>query len=157
MSSSTQKSLLLNLQTAVVLSVTENMCRVWSARGAEDVDFASFFPSERTKRVSPGHLVAIASRPNVDAGLIVWRWFDAVVISDLDDRRVHIWEPAHGAVVAELRPEASPAFPGSRMWASSGLPGAEWWVANPVAERPETAGVDLDELSAFLIENELWP
>lgn len=41
--------------------------------------YALPFPRPRAERVAPGHLVAIAAAADA-CDVIVWRWFDAVVI-----------------------------------------------------------------------------
>ena len=86
------------------------------------------FPSPRVERVSPGHLVAIATGPD-GTGVVVWRWYDAVVLGTEDDGSARLWEPAHGEVIAQPRASYGTQDPGSRAYASAGLPGAEWWVA----------------------------
>jgi len=91
---------------------------------------------------------------------VVWRWFDAVVLGPEDDR-VRLWEPGHGEVVAAVpaadssrtksgRSSAQPRPPGTRAYAPAGLPGADWWVAGAVVAAAEDAGVELDEVEAFL-------
>lgn len=45
---------------------------------------------------------------------------------------------------------------GSRAYLSAGLPGAEWWLAGPVVDRPEDAAVELDEVGAFFTTHALW-
>lgn len=87
---------------------------------------------------------------------MLWRWYDAVVIEQHDDGTVLLWEPAHGEVVAAARPHCPRLLPGSRAFASAGLPGADWWVADAVAARPETAAVELAEVAALYSDNGLW-
>jgi hypothetical protein len=113
------------------------------------------FPSPRVERVSPGHLVAIASGSKGN-DVVVWRWYDAVVLGPEADGSIRLWEPAHGEVLARARATYENPDPGSRAWASSGLPGAEWWVAGSAMGAPDTAGVDLDEVEALYTENGLW-
>jgi hypothetical protein len=128
-----------SLRTAVVLQVEEDACEVWSAGERQTVGFVPPFPSPRVERVLPGHLVAIGD------GLVMWRWYDAVVLGEEADGTIRLWEPAHGEVVAQRRRPAS-YEPGTRAYASAGLPGAEWWVAGLVAGRPESADVELAEV-----------
>jgi hypothetical protein len=143
------------LRTARVLRVNENACEVWSDGEVSSVRFAPVFPSPRVQRVSPGHLVAIATGPN-GTDVVVWRWYDAVVLSPEGDGSVRLWEPAHGEVLARVRATYEKQDPGSRAWASAGLPGAEWWVTGSAAGAPDTADVDLDEVDALYIQNGLW-
>ncbi len=105
--------------------------------------------------MSPGHLVAIATGPN-GPGAVVWRWFDAVVLGPEGDDLVRLWEPAHGEVVAQARPFYERQDPGSRAYASAGLPGAEWWVADSAGRAPDIAKVELDAVSALYTANNLW-
>jgi len=118
--------------------------------GSEEVAFAPQFPSPRVERVSPGHLVAIASADGRER--IVWRWYDTVVLEDAPEG-VRIWEPAHGEVVAQRRSMTTQYEPGSRAYASAGLPGAEWWIAGAVGG----FDVDLDAVEQLYTENDLWP
>lgn len=113
------------------------------------------------ERVSPGHLVAIVTGPDAEA--VVWRWFDAVVLGPEDDGSVRLWEPAHGEVLARTRKTYTKQEPGTRVWASPGLPGAEWWVTGSAHIAPAAGGadlncdVDLDEVEALYTANGLWP
>ncbi|MPV88142.1 hypothetical protein GB882_05630 [Georgenia ruanii] len=136
------------------MRVAEHTCEVWSQDEFRTVGFAPMFPSPRVERVSPGHLVAVATGPN-GADVVVWRWFDAVVL-DSDGGSVRLWEPAHGEVVAQPRPSYARQVPGSRAYASAGLPGAEWWVADRVDGAPHRAGVELAQVDALYAENDLW-
>jgi hypothetical protein len=119
------------------------------------VGFAPMFPAPRVERVSPGHLVAVATGPN-GTELVVWRWYDAVVLGTEDDGSVRLWEPAHGEVLAQPRASYEKQDPGSRAYASAGLPGADWWVADSAGGAPQSADVDLDEVDALYTENDLW-
>jgi len=47
--------------------------------------------------------------------------------------------------------------PGSRAYASAGLPGAAWWVAGSASGAPHTADVELDVVDALYSNNGLWP
>ena len=69
---------------------------------------------------------------------------------------IMLWEPVHGAVLAQPRDPLRPYPTGSRGYASAGLPGAEWWVAGPAVSRAEDADVELDEVDAFLAAHGLW-
>jgi hypothetical protein len=113
------------------------------------------FPSPRAERVSAGHLVAVATRPGGTA-VVVWRWYDAVVLGTDDDGSVRLWEPAHGEVIAQPRAWYEWQEPGSRAFASAGLPGAEWWVADSADGAPHTARVELDDVDALYTESDLW-
>jgi hypothetical protein len=113
------------------------------------------FPSPRVERVSPGHLVAIATRPG-GADVVVWRWYDAVVLGIEDGGSVRLWEPAHGEVIAQARASYENQDPGSRAYASAGLPGAEWWVAVSADGAPQSADVELDVVNALYAENDVW-
>jgi hypothetical protein len=97
--------------------------------------------------------VAIATYNRSD--LIIWRWFDAVVISRTETA-VTLWEPNHGTIVAQPRDPQRDYRPGSRAYASAGLPGAEWWVAGPAVDRAENADVELDEVDGFFTSHGLW-
>jgi hypothetical protein len=112
-------------------------------------------PSPRVERVSPGHLVALATGPN-GIEVVVWRWYDTVVIGTEDDGSVRLWEPAHGEVIAQARASYEPQDPGSRAYASAGLPGAAWWVADRATGAPQSADVELHDIDALYTENDLW-
>ena len=143
-----------DLSLAVVVRVTEDDCEVVADGRLLVVGYALPFPRPRSERVAPGHLVAVASAPD-GATVIVWRWYDAVVVGSADGQ-VRLWEPAHGEVLARpRRPQAQPAL-GSRAYASAGLPGAEWWVAGRAGPRAEDADVELDEVRAFLTDVGMW-
>ena len=144
------------LRTARVIRVDEYACEVWSDGEANSVWFAPTFPSPRVERVHPGHLVAVATAPN-GADVVVWRWYDAVVLGTEDDGSVRLWEPAHGEVVAQPRPSYRKQEPGSRAYASAGLPGAEWWVADSATAAPQRAQVELNDVEALYTEHGLWP
>lgn len=144
-----------SLRCAAVLRVGEDACDVWAGQQVIRMVFAPMFPTPRTERVLPGHLVAVATAPD-GRGVIVWRWFDAVVLGRYEPDLVRLWEPAHGEVVAQLRDPAQHVEPGARVYASSGLPGADWWVAGPVAVTPEGAVVELHEVDALYGDNDLW-
>jgi hypothetical protein len=142
------------LCTACVLRVEEHACEVVDADGVRIVRFAPMFPSPRLDRVSPGHLVAVASAPQGDDA-VVWRWYDAVVLGPEGDGSVRLWEPGHGEVVARARPSYAEQPPGARAYASAGLPGAQWWVADSTA-RSLAAVVELDDVNSLYTENGLW-
>jgi hypothetical protein len=113
------------------------------------------FSSPRAERVSPGHLVAIATVPG-GTGVVVWRWYDAVVLGTEHDGAVRLWKSAHGEVIARPRASYQKQDPGSRAYAFAGLPGAEWWVADRACGAPRSAGVELDDVHALYTENHLW-
>ncbi len=52
------------LSKAIVLSTTEDACTVFAAGRRAVVPYADPFPTPRAKRVTPGHLVAVASAAN---------------------------------------------------------------------------------------------
>ena len=117
------------------------------------VRYAPGFPSPRSERVSPGHLVALASVPG-GSEAVVWRWYDAVVLEEESDS-VRLWEPAHGEISA--RPRSGQRYrPGERAYLSAGLAGADWWVAGPIAARAEDAQVELDEVGRFITDHDIW-
>lgn len=145
-----------SLRRARVLRVAEDACEVWSEGQVGSVRFAPMFPSPRVERVSPGHLVAIATSPTGD-DVVVWRWYDTVVLAHPDTGSVQLWEPAHGEVVARARESYRSVAPGERAYASAGLPGADWWVACGVTGPPDGADVELDAVHALYADNDLWP
>jgi hypothetical protein len=130
------------LRPAIVLSTTEDACTVYVGGRRETLAYAGPFPTPRTERVAPGHLVAVASRHDVP-DVVVWRWFDAVVLDSVDGA-IRLWEPAHGTVLAQPRDPTRSYRPGSRAYLSAGLPGAEWWVAGPAVDNAEDADVELN-------------
>jgi hypothetical protein len=142
------------LRRGIVLRVHEDECEIAIDGRRRWVGYASQFPSPRKERVSPGHLVAVVRRTR-GRELIVWRWYDAVVIEELADL-VTLWEPAHGVVSALRRTSYASTLPGARAYLSAGLPGAEWWVAGPVVADPQNAHVELDEVERFYNEHGLW-
>jgi hypothetical protein len=144
------------LRTFHVLRVTEEACDVSSGSEGSTVRFAKLFPSPRVERVSPGHLVAVATGPT-GSEAVVWRWYDAVVLGLEDDGSVRLWEPAHGEVLAQRRASFNHHYLGTRAYASSGLPGADWWVAGSANVDPRNADVELEEVDALYTENSLWP
>jgi hypothetical protein len=144
-----------HVRCAIALRVEEQTCDVWSQGERLSIGFVPQFPSPRTQRVSPGHLLAVATSPD-GRDLAVWRWYDAVVLGHDEAGLVRLWEPAHGEVVAEARPSYRRQKPGSRVYASAGLPGADWWVACHVSVSPADADVELDAVYALYEENGLW-
>lgn len=112
------------------------------------------FPSPRVERVSPGHLIAVATAPD-GSDAVVWRWYDAVVLGEAAGS-VRLWEPAHGEVVAHPRRPQQQYDPGTRAYLSAGLPGADWWVAGVAVARAEDADVELAEVERFYTERDLW-
>ncbi|HEY1641302.1 MAG TPA: hypothetical protein VGG35_11490 [Streptosporangiaceae bacterium] len=144
-----------SLSCGIVLRVQEDSCQILRAGPESWVSFARPFPSPRAERVSPGHLVAVAAAAD-GTEAVVWRWYDAVVLGR-EAGLIRLWEPAHGEIVAEPRPGHRYGQPGTRAYASAGLPGADWWVAGPVVARAQDADVDLEEVSRFCTEHGLWP
>jgi len=143
------------LGCAVVLRVEELECDAWTGGNIESVRFAPLFPAPRTERVAPGHLVAVATAAN-GRQVIVWRWYDAVVLGHEASGSVRLWEPAHGEVIAQPRRSHREQVPGTRGYASAGLPGADWWIAGPVVAQPEDAVVDVVEVEEMFTANGLW-
>lgn len=142
------------LRRGIVLHVEEHACQVLSDDKVVAVRYASMFPTPRVERVSPGHLVAVATAPD-GSDAVVWRWYDAVVLSD-SAGSVRLWEPAHGEVLAQRRRAQQRYDPGTRAYLSAGLPGADWWVAGTAAARAEDADVELAEVERFYTERDLW-
>jgi hypothetical protein len=139
------------LRTAVVVEPGADSCVVVSSHDRRTVGYAAPFGS-RAAELRPGQLVALAAG---EPELVVWRWFDAVVLA-IGDGQVRLWKPAHGEVSAQpRRPDREPR-PGTRAYLSAGLPGAEWWVAGPVDAAPEDADVERDEVVAFYEAHGLW-
>lgn len=138
----------------IVLGVDEDACRVLTGGQAGSIPFAPQFPAPRTERVSPGHLVAVASAPD-GTRVVVWRWYDAVVLGS-EGESVRLWEPGHGEVTAQPRRPGQRHAPGTRAYASSGLPGADWWVAGRSVDRPEDADVELAEVERLYTEHHMW-
>jgi hypothetical protein len=142
-----------DLRLGVVLRAAEERCEVVGQGRTSALGYATFFPTPRAGRVSPGHLVAATAAPD-GTELVVWRWFDAVVLGE-EGELLRLWEPAHGEVLARPR-RARQWVVGSRAYVSAGLPGADWWAAGPVGPPAEDAEVDLDEVQRFLTTHELW-
>jgi hypothetical protein len=144
------------LRCGTVLRVLqEDACQVLRAGQLSSVGFATSFPSPRTERVSPGHLVAVAAAAD-GAEAVVWRWYDAVILGE-ETGVVRLWEPAHGEVVAHPRRAEQHRQPGTWAYLSAGLPGADWWVAGTAVAEAEDADVELDEVARFCTEHNLWP
>jgi hypothetical protein len=137
------------------MRVQENACQILRAGQVSSVRYVPAFPSPRTERVSPGHLVAVAASAGT-AEAVVWRWYDAVVLGAEGDL-VRLWEPAHGEVLAYPRRDSGHWQPGTRAYLSAGLPGADWWVAGAAVASAEDADVELDEVERFCTEHGLWP
>jgi hypothetical protein len=148
------KPLAPRLRRGIVVRVQEETCQIATEGDLLSVRYATGFPSPRTERVSPGHLVAVATAPDNTAA-VVWRWYDAVILGEQDDL-VQLWEPAHGEVLATPRPTYIPSPPGTRAYLSAGLPGAGWWVAGPAVARADDADVELDEVEQLYTEKNLW-
>ena len=142
------------LRCGIVVRVREDACEIVTGRQLRSVRYATQFPSPRTERVSPGHLVAIAAAPD-GTEAVVWRWYDAVVLGT-EAGLIRLWEPSHGEVLAQPRPAHQSPQPGTRAYLSAGLPGADWWVAGGAAASAEDADVELDEVERFYTERDLW-
>ncbi len=142
------------LRRGIVVRVQEDACEIVMDRRLRSVRYATLFPSPRTERVSPGHLVAIGTAPD-GTEAVVWRWYDAVVLG-AEAGLIRLWEPAHGEVLARPRPAGQSRQPGTRAYLSAGLPGADWWVAGGVAASAEDADVDLNEVERLYTERDLW-
>jgi hypothetical protein len=142
------------LRCGIVLRAGEDVCQVLTGGRVVSVRYAAQFPAPRAERVSPGHLVAVATAP-AGSDAVVWRWYDAVVLGN-EAGAVRLWEPAHGEVVAQRRRPRQRHAPGTRAYLSAGLPGAEWWVAGRTVDRAEDADVELDEVGRFFTEHGLW-
>ena len=79
-----------------------------------------------------------------------------VLLGGVDDGWVRWWEPAHGAVTAKSRDSYRKQEPGSRAYASAGLPGADGEsLASPGT--PGRDAIDLDEVALFVTEKGIWP
>ena len=143
-----------SLDLAIVLRTEEEACTVFWHETPTVVPYAAPFPRPRTGRVAPGHLAAIATLGD-GRYFVIWRWFDAVVLGAVDGQ-LRLWEPVHGEVVARQRAGHPMPQPGSRAYASAGLPGAEWWLAGPAVASAQAAEVDLHEVARFFTENGLW-
>ena len=141
------------LRTAVVVNPAEDACQVFGHDQLDLVRYSVPF-KPRADRVTPGHLVAIASTGD-GSDVIVWRWFDAVVLKEAA-AQVRLWEPTHGEVLAQRRPSSVPYQPGSRACLSAGLAGADWWVAGAAAVPAGDADVELEEVRRFYSDHGLW-
>src|SRR5215831_17909083 len=142
------------LRCGIVLRVQEDSCQILGEGEVRSVGYAALFPSPRTERVSPGHLVAVATAPD-GSEAVVWRWYDAVVLG-AEAGLIRLWEPSHGEVLAQLRPAHPSPRPGTRAYLSAGLPGADWWVAGGAAGSAEDADVELGEVEQLYTEHDLW-
>ena len=143
------------LRCGIVLHVQEDACQILRAGQRSYVHYAKAFPSPRTERVSPGHLVAVTAAGD-GAEAVVWRWYDAVIVGE-EAGLVRLWEPAHGEVVAQPRRTEQRRPPGTRAYLSAGLPGAEWWVAGAAVADADDADVELQEVERFCTDHGLWP
>ena len=75
----------------------------------------------------------------------------------LTNCRDFVPRPPYGEVVAQPRASYVQQDPGSRAYASAGLPGAEWWVTGSAGGASDSADVELDDVAALDAENDLWP
>lgn len=142
------------LDSALVVRVREDGCEIAKDRRFYSVRYATQFPSPRIERVSPGHLVALATAPD-GTEVVVWRWYDAVVLG-VETGLIRMWEPSHGEVLARPRATDRRQEVGTRAYLSAGLPGANWWVAGPATANAEDAAVELDEVERLYTEHDLW-
>ena len=142
------------LGRGIVLRVQDEKCEILIDGHRRWVRYAAQFPRPRTERVSPSHLVAVA-RTSDGTEVIVWRWYDAVVLEEQVDQVV-LWEAAHGEVAAMRRPSYRSQSAGTRAYLSAGLPGATWWVAGPVVAQAVDADVELDEVERLYAQYQLW-
>ncbi len=143
------------LRRGIVLRAEEEACQVLIQGRPIWARYARAFPTPRVERVSPGHLVALAPAAAGDTPVVVFRWYDAVVLEAANDQ-VRMWEPAHGEVLATPRRSRQHRQPGTRAYLSAGLPGADWWVAGHAATAAEQADVELGEVERFCTEHDLW-
>lgn len=139
------------LTSGVVLRVSPDGCEVLRAGRVLRAGYSGAF-APRSANLAPGHLVAL--QPGQHNTLVVWRWFDAVVIN-VEGTRAQVWEAQHGEVTARLRHPGLPLPVGGRAWVSTGLPGSEWWLESAVGV-PPTAEVDLGEVTRFYDQHDLW-
>lgn len=142
------------LRPAIVVRVREDVCEIARNGRLYPVRYAPMFPSPRVERVSPGHLVAVATAMD-GSEVVVWRWYDAVVLG-VETGLIRLWEPSHGEVLAQPRNPVDRQPTGTRAYLSAGLPGADWWVAGPVSADAESATIELDEVERLYTEHELW-
>ena len=142
----------LELRPAVVVSPGEDTCEVFDGTLLL-VPYAPPF-KPRAERVTPGQLVAIASAADGRQS-IVWRWFDAVVLGEMNGQ-IRLWEPAHGEVIAVPRRKELRYRPGERAYLSAGLPGAEWWVSGVATGAADQVDVELNEVHEFYTRHGLW-
>jgi hypothetical protein len=153
MSTSPDRAVPPQLDSAVVVRVEESRCHLAVEGVVVAADYSPQFPSPRLERVSPGHRVAVATTSD-GRRVALWRWYDAVVI-ETEGELVRLWEPAHGEVLASARNPSVHLVPGTRAYLSAGLPGAEWWVAGPV-DGSQPASVELDEVQRLYTRHDLW-
>src|SRR5258707_14173790 len=89
------------LRCGIVLHVQEDACQVLRAGQLSSVRYAKPFPSPRTERVSPGHLVAVAAAAD-GAEAVVWRWYGGGGLGG-GTGLVRLWGAAPGEVVPQPR------------------------------------------------------
>lgn len=142
------------LECGIVVRVREDVCELAKYGRLYRFRYATLFPSPRTERVSPGHLVAVGTAPD-GAEVVVWRWYDAVVLG-VETGLIRMWEPSHGAVLAQPRTTHQRQEAGTRAYLSAGLPGADWWVAGRATANAEDAAVEVDEVERLYTEHDLW-
>lgn len=140
------------VRAAVVLRPGEQDCEVLLGAGTAVAAYGRAFGS-RAASLTPGHLVAVTTGSDAQH-VILWRWYDAVVLEQ-SAGQVRLWEPHHGEVLAEPRDPGRRYPPGTRAYASAGLPGADWWVEGPVGPVADDE-VALGEVCAFYAAHDLW-
>lgn len=137
------------VRAAVVLRPGELACEVLLDGETASAGYGRPFGS-RADSLTPGHLVAVTTDPD-GQHLVLWRWYDAVVVEQSHDQ-LRLWEPNHGEVLATPRDPDHRYLPGTRAYASAGLPGADWWVEGAAGG----LGTALDEVCAFYAAHDLW-
>ena len=144
-----------DVKVGVVLRPGETRCEVsFGAAETSSVEYSSPF-RPRAESLTPGHLVAVTTAGPNAASLIIWRWFDAVVVEQAAADEVRLWEPNHGEVLARPRDPLTRYPVGTRAYASAGLPGADWWVEGLVRS-VEEADVAIDPVREFYESHGLW-
>ena len=117
------------LRCGIVVRVRQDASEIVTGRRLCSVRYATPFPSPRTERVSPGHLVAIATASDGSEAL-VWRWYEAVVLGAEaglsgcgSPRTAKSW-PGHGPRTSLRSPEPVPTCSPACPAPTGGSPGA---------------------------------
>jgi catechol 2,3-dioxygenase-like lactoylglutathione lyase family enzyme len=114
------------LRCGIVVRVREDACEIVRDRQLCSVRYATPFPSPRTGRVSPGHLVAIATAPD-GTEAVAWRWYDAVNVGPRGQR-----DASQESMATPGHQEGAPRLPADSVghaWArpgSAGDPAPGW-------------------------------